>query len=189
MFRKGNQKGFTLIEVIVVAGIIAILAGILVPMIMNQVDDAKVARAQGDMKSIQSSIMNFKKDTSSWPDKTGPGVAGVTMLYTDSTSGAPPSTTGATNWDSSNAQRLLSHLKADDNAAYGASWKGPYMTTADADPWGNAYIINAADFSAASNVPVWIISAGPDGIVATGAHTNTCADKNNGGDDICLRIK
>ena len=59
---RGN-RGFTLIEVIVVAAIIAILAGILVPMIFNQIDEAKKTRAQADCKTISTAILMFRKDT------------------------------------------------------------------------------------------------------------------------------
>ena len=63
-----GQRGFTLIEVIVVASIIAILAGILVPMIFNQIDEAKIARAQADCKSISTAILLFRKDLGKWPN-------------------------------------------------------------------------------------------------------------------------
>jgi len=191
MVRKGNQKGFTLIEVIVVAGIIAILAGILVPMIMNQVDDAKVSKAQGDMKSIQSSIMNFKKDTSSWPTKTADAAAPATLLITDqAVPGERPTIPGGTaGWNTGVTERLINHLGATGATTYGTSWKGPYMGSAGADPWGHAYIINADQF--ATNNPVWIVSAGPDGRIQTGAASETCADANAtpAADDICLRLK
>ena len=63
---KGNA-GFTLIEVIVVAGIIAILAGILVPMILKEIDESRITRAAADTKSISTAMMVFKKDTAQWP--------------------------------------------------------------------------------------------------------------------------
>jgi general secretion pathway protein G len=191
MVCKGNQKGFTLIEVIVVAGIIAILAGILVPMIMNQVDEAKIARAQGDIKSVQGALMNFKRDTGSWPVKTADPAVTVSILYTDSTSTATPPIPTMTdpNWTVTTPARLADHLGSDANNVYGSTWKGPYMSTMAADPWGNAYVINAAQFN--TNRPVWIMSAGPDGILQSGPLSDICNDKNATppGDDICLRIK
>ncbi|MBC8019083.1 MAG: type II secretion system protein GspG [Verrucomicrobia bacterium] len=189
--RFNDKRGFTLIEVIVVAGIIAILAGILVPMIFNQIDEAKVTRALGDMKSIQSGIMIFKKDTGSWPDKTAPGVVGVTLLYSDSKSTATPPipTNSGIDWNSTTAERIADHLNANNDGVYGATtWKGPYLNANDADPWGNAYIINADNFS--TDGKVWVVSAGPDGIIQTNAASDSCSDKAAGnGDDICIRLK
>lgn len=187
-----NRRGFTLVEVIVVAGIIAILAGILVPLIFNQIDESRITRAQGDMKALQTAILSFRKDTGSWPDRIAPGTAGVTLLHSESTSTATPPipTVSGINWDTSESHRIVNHLRINDNNVYDvAMWKGPYISSADADPWGNAYIINADQFKATG--PVWIISAGPDGIVTTDARSEICFDKNygGGGDDICLRLR
>lgn len=62
-----EQKGFTLIEVIVVAGIIAVLAGILVPLIFKEIDESKVSRAAADIRSISTALIVLKKDTGQWP--------------------------------------------------------------------------------------------------------------------------
>ena len=62
-------------------------------------------------------------------------------------------------------------------------WKGPYMTEDSADPWGNAYVVNSADFEGSPD-GVWVISAGPNGIIETGAGEKTIAN-----DDIGVLIK
>ena len=66
-FVRLNRKGFTLIEVIVVAAIIAILAGILVPMIFNQIDEAKKTKAVGEVKTLQQTVATIRTNTLRWP--------------------------------------------------------------------------------------------------------------------------
>jgi general secretion pathway protein G len=60
-------SGFTLIEVLVVVVILAILAALVVPKIMNLPDHAKVVRAQQDVLSIQNAMDMYKLDNGFYP--------------------------------------------------------------------------------------------------------------------------
>lgn len=60
-------KGFTLIELLVVIIILAILAALIVPNIMGRQDQAKVARAQSDIATLQGMVQQFKLDTGRYP--------------------------------------------------------------------------------------------------------------------------
>lgn len=51
-----NKKGFTLIELIVVILILAILAAILVPAILNYVDRANHSKAAANARSVYSEV-------------------------------------------------------------------------------------------------------------------------------------
>jgi prepilin-type N-terminal cleavage/methylation domain-containing protein len=51
-----NKKGFTLIELIVVILILAILAAILVPSILNYVTQANTARDQANARGLYSEL-------------------------------------------------------------------------------------------------------------------------------------
>lgn len=178
-----NRRGFTLIEVIVVAAIIAILAGILVPMIFSQIDEAKIARATGDVKSISSAIMVFRKDTGKWPTYVGTLAADNTVTFLSGTLGTLPTIAGV-GWDQATSNNIEDHLNTDSTGAYDPLWKGSYLSTSGMDPWGHKYVINADAFKTAN--PVWIISAGPDGIVQTPA---LATELLVGSDDIGIRIK
>ena len=59
---KGNKKGFTLLEVMVVVVIIGILAALSVPMILDYRRDANNDRAKSILFIIAQGYKNFKND-------------------------------------------------------------------------------------------------------------------------------
>lgn len=160
--RRRKDAGFTLIEVIVVAGIIAVLAGILVPLIFKEIDEARNTRASADIRALSSAILVLKKDTGKWTNLDGSCNAAATFLFGD---GTLPGDLVAQGYDQSTSVSLDDYLSTDAGGCYGSRWKGPYMAYTTADPWGSAYFINANNLT--SGGTVWILSAGPNGIVDT----------------------
>lgn len=62
-----NRNGFTLIELMIVVIIIAALAAMVAPNLMNRADEAKAKIAQGDLSSIGTALKLYKLDTGSYP--------------------------------------------------------------------------------------------------------------------------
>lgn len=67
---RATARGFTLIEVLVVVVILAILAGIVVPQVMQRPGQARQARAQQDIQSIVTALNMYHLDNFSWPDSS-----------------------------------------------------------------------------------------------------------------------
>ncbi|MCK4277724.1 MAG: prepilin-type N-terminal cleavage/methylation domain-containing protein [Desulfurellaceae bacterium] len=64
---KKNNKGFTLIEILVVVAIIAILAVIAIPQYMRYSKKAYDAAALSDLKRIQTEAEAYYSDYSCYP--------------------------------------------------------------------------------------------------------------------------
>ena len=62
-----SQRGFTLLEIIVVVTIIAILAAYIAPKIAGRTDDARIAKAKSDIRVLESSMELYKLDNFSYP--------------------------------------------------------------------------------------------------------------------------
>jgi len=65
--RRHRQRGFTLIEVMVVVVILSILAAIVVPKIMDRPDDARIAKARQDIRALESALNLYKLDNMTYP--------------------------------------------------------------------------------------------------------------------------
>ncbi len=67
MNRNRKQRGFTLIEVMVVVVILSILAAFVVPNLFENVDKARVTKAKQDIRTIESALKLYKLDNFQYP--------------------------------------------------------------------------------------------------------------------------
>ncbi|HMK87432.1 MAG TPA: type II secretion system major pseudopilin GspG [Steroidobacteraceae bacterium] len=65
--RHKRQQGFTLIEIMVVVVILAVLGALVVPKILENVDKARVTRAQSDIRAIQTALDLYRLDNFKYP--------------------------------------------------------------------------------------------------------------------------
>ena len=63
----GAQRGFTLIEIMVVVIIIGLLAAVVVPQFLGRVDDARVAKTKQDIQAMETALTLYKLDNFSYP--------------------------------------------------------------------------------------------------------------------------
>ena len=64
---KYNQKGFTLIEIMVVVVILGILAGIVIPRLLDEPEKARRIKAATQIRSFEEALGMFKLDNGFYP--------------------------------------------------------------------------------------------------------------------------
>jgi prepilin-type N-terminal cleavage/methylation domain-containing protein len=67
MSKNVRRRGFTLPEVLVTITIVAVLAAVVVPAVLNQVSKGDTASVAGDVDALRTAISNFTTDTRHYP--------------------------------------------------------------------------------------------------------------------------
>ncbi len=134
-----NNRGYTLVELLVNLGIIAILAAISIPTYLTYREKAMIGRAKAELKNIHLAIVALANDTEKWP---GPNTVGLSA--NDEV------------WNLNSSQAGLV------TATSGfANWQGPYIQSVRKDPWGSDYFFDPDYFINGNPVPV-VGSFGPN---------------------------
>jgi general secretion pathway protein G len=104
--RHRLQRGFTLIELMVVLVIIGVLAALIVPNVLDRADDARVTAARTDVNNLMQALKLYRLDNQRYPS----GAQGLTALVAKPTTAPIPP-----NW-----RPYLDKLPAD-------PWNRPYQ--------------------------------------------------------------
>ena len=83
--KKEAQKGFTLVELMVVIAIIGILSAVIIPKFSQAVNAAKDVRLKADLRSVDSSAMQYYAAKGSYPENAAAFSAYLTPWPNDAT--------------------------------------------------------------------------------------------------------
>lgn len=71
---KAKQSGFTLIELMIVVIIMAALAGMVLPRLLDRADDAKINISRGEIAAITTALGFYKLDNGRFPSDEDGGI-------------------------------------------------------------------------------------------------------------------
>jgi general secretion pathway protein G len=74
---RARQRGFTLIEIMVVVVIIGLLTAVVTVTVVSRVDDARISKAQQDIKALGVALQLYRLDNARYPT-TEQGLAALT---------------------------------------------------------------------------------------------------------------
>ncbi len=144
MARRTKDGGFTLIEILVVVGIIGLLLGIAVPAYTGYRERSQIANAMSDLKRIETAIIALALDTGLWPE--GQDMGEINDISTNEI------------YDLSEPESGL--VATDGNFP---NWNGPYIPEIPLDPWGNRYFMDT-DYQISGVDNVVLGSYGPEAV-------------------------
>jgi general secretion pathway protein G len=62
-----RQRGFTLIEIMVVVIIIGLMAAVITTTVMGRVDDARISKVKQDLRALEAALDLYKLDNITYP--------------------------------------------------------------------------------------------------------------------------
>lgn len=77
----GSQRGFTLIEIMVVIVILAILAAVIAPRIIGRVDESRVTESMVQIKNFETALKMYRLDNAKYPS-TSQGLVALVVKPT-----------------------------------------------------------------------------------------------------------
>ena len=107
--RRRNNKGFTLVELLVVIVVLAVLAAIVLPKFMNSSKRSKESALRSDLKLLRNAVDLFRTDTGLYPAQ-----------LSDLAAAAKPA-------NGLNTDGTTATINA-------ADWHGPYLQEVPSDP-------------------------------------------------------
>ncbi len=87
--KTAQQKGFTLMEILIVVVILGVLAGVVAPKLFGETERARVVRAKQDIDAFKTALNMYRLDNFSYPSTD----QGLESLVT-----APGGSPNAKNW-------------------------------------------------------------------------------------------
>jgi hypothetical protein len=163
-------RGFSVTEVTTILTALTILSGVAAPAVTTYIEDAKLVRARGDVRTVAISLVRLMSDVG--PERNREEGWAAYDLLTGAGLIPAANTAPARNWASAaRVGRLDDHLITNapeypvrqPRSHFG--WRGAYIQDPiAADPWGQRYAVNVAAMKSAAFDTV-ALSAGPDGIV------------------------
>jgi len=86
LIARRQSRGFTLLELMVVIVIIGVLAALIAPKVLENVDKAKITAAQADISNLMNALKMYKLDNGRYPS----GDQGLQALVSKPTTGSMP---------------------------------------------------------------------------------------------------
>ncbi len=166
--RPRRPAGFTLIEMLVVMGIIIMLMAMLFPAIKGAINSAHRGRAMQDVKALETALKGFRSEYGYFPLQTG----SADMTYDNATLVAI--LRGA---DTANNPRGKPFIEISANILQGGQfvdpWDNAYTVRADWD--GNGILTMPNNLGSCTGRVATAWSSGPDGVA--GSSDDVCSWK------------